>query len=1294
MRYHDEEKTRALTDRQHRCHQIFKVGNYTEQKDLNPTRAEGTCEWALQSSEYIRWTDSNHKDLLWISADPGCGKSVLARSIIDSYMSTPAVTVCYFFFKENEEQNCLATALCSILHQLFTQKPYLLHHAVPSWEINGKALQKDTHELWQIFLKATSNVSSKTICVFDAFDECREVDQDQLIQNLKSFHHQTHQPRQTCQPPNDSQTAQDTWLKFIVTSRPYQHIQNRFREITDFPYLHLMGEQENDKIRQEIDLVVKMRVDQLAKTASLPSDLQKRLEKQLLEMKHRTYLWLHLALDDIRATFENSLSPAEESIQMIPPSVDEAYEKILSRIPSGQMNTVKKIFQIILAARRPLTTREMAMALGISVRSNSRTRAEAGLDLHQLESKLRNLCGLFVFVNNSKVYLIHQTARDYLINEAVSNHPLSAYSCNLDTVEDQMAYICLRYLSMEGLDNVHNDDSQTRPDPSSFLEYSAIYWADHVRGMSLSAELEASNLMDHIYTTKADQFSPWFSIFWKHYKGSGTVPTLDVIHLAALNGHRNVIAHLLADGQVDPNVADTAGSYPLTYASSKGHYDVALLLIEYGAHVNARDECYSNALLTACADGHHHIVRMLLEHGADPNDGKKLDQSVLQYACMFGNINTVETLLIYGADANASGVLSAAVFSACCRGDVELLQILMKYGAIINHQIQDNGTGFFMACSARNAQVMKFLLEHGASESCDFAPVLTQACSAGNVEILQLLLDHISDTNTSDTAYAFCLDAACYNGNDEVLRILLEHRATSITRHKLNDSLRLSCINGHVSIVQILLSYGADFDNEDKENPTALQIACSNGNEDFVNMLLAHGADVNAQSGPAGHALRVACSAGHEKIVDILLAHGADVNAPGGCSVKNALHDACSEGHNKIVHMLLNHGADANANCEPIGNALRIACANGHEKIVHMLLSYGADINAPAGRSGGNALHAASLVGDVEIARTLLAHGADINARDSDGWSAMKYACLRGHDRVVEILLRYGADANALDGDGQSLLKCACLGNNDKILRILLKYQVNRGPEDIKSALESAIFAGDDRIVRTLLKFGAKLKSEDCLSILKSACFEGHNKIVYTLLTHEPAIEDEDCQKALRAACSKGHHKVVQVLLNYGTDVNSEYCRDTLELACFKGHDKTVQRLLNHGVQIKVEGYLGAVYSACRNGHNKVLHILLDHGVTHTKSETLQIALRTACYSGQDETVRMLLEHGVDINAASFFELSALQIARFKQHEKIIQILLEHGARESFFEILERRRALVVFLSCCGYCALLIFYLT
>ncbi|KAJ9480589.1 hypothetical protein VN97_g12962, partial [Penicillium thymicola] len=606
--HHREKATKALTVQQRRCHQDFKISKYEEQKNINPRRVEGTCQWALQSPQYIRWWESKYNDLLWVSADPGCGKSVLARSIIDDHAqaSCSEVTMCFFFFKDNDEQNHLATALCSILHQLFSQRPHLLHHAIPSWQENGERLQEEVDELWRIFTAAAlADVSRKTICIFDALDECREMDQRRLIEKLQFFYHQT------------SSLTKDTCLKFLVTSRPYDRIQDNFRTITDsFPHVHIKGEEENDRIHEEIDLVVKIWVKELAEVAQLPPKVHQRVEQQLLQMEHRTYLWLHLAIDDIRTAFKRSLRPAENSVTLIPPSVNAAYEKILSRVPADGMDTVKKILEIIVVARRPLTIGEMAVALGIATYSEARTTIQAALDPTHLQRKLRQLCGLFVFTNNSKIYLIHQTAREFLIQKERLNNLNSAYWSSLNDAEYQMAQICLRYLLMEDLED---DEGEPCSNIRNLLGYSAVHWPDHVRKMALTSDQEVTDRLHRVYDMNGTRCSLWLPIFWGAIMPHSRQPSMNALHLAAFNGHEQEVHFLFAVNKQDVNTADNTGTYPIIWASLNGHDRVVQMLLERGADVNAQGGNYGNALQAACFRGPHKIAQMLLERGADVN---------------------------------------------------------------------------------------------------------------------------------------------------------------------------------------------------------------------------------------------------------------------------------------------------------------------------------------------------------------------------------------------------------------------------------------------------------------------------------------------------------------------------------------------------------------------------------------------------------------------------------------------------------------------------------------------------
>jgi hypothetical protein len=82
----------------------FRTSNYESHRDRNPEPVNGTCQWLLQHPNYVKWRDSHLSNLLWVSADPGCGKSVLARFLADDELKpTESRITCYFFFKDDHE---------------------------------------------------------------------------------------------------------------------------------------------------------------------------------------------------------------------------------------------------------------------------------------------------------------------------------------------------------------------------------------------------------------------------------------------------------------------------------------------------------------------------------------------------------------------------------------------------------------------------------------------------------------------------------------------------------------------------------------------------------------------------------------------------------------------------------------------------------------------------------------------------------------------------------------------------------------------------------------------------------------------------------------------------------------------------------------------------------------------------------------------------------------------------------------------------------------------------------------
>ncbi|KAH8696360.1 putative ankyrin repeat-containing protein [Talaromyces proteolyticus] len=877
--HHHERMERALTEDQRRCHQVFKTSTYEERKNNNPHRIPGTCEWALRSPEYLRWWEAPNNDLLWISADPGCGKSVLAKSLVDEVFKTsdPSISIVYFFFKDNDEQNNLATALCAILHQLFSLQPQLLRHALPFWEKNHEKIQHEVGDMWRIFLAATSDPTmGKTICVFDALDECRSQDQKQLIQKLQEHHTQSHP------------SGERKWLKFLATSRPYDDIQDSFRSVTkSFPQIHLRGEEENDQIHEEINLVVKVKVADLGERLNLCTQKQRQLEKDLLHMNHRTYLWLYLAIDHIETALKDSFWPDQEPIPLVPKDVNDAYEKILDRVTPKQEATVKKILQIIVGARRPLTVQEMAMALG--------------------------------------------TAREFLITKVNRSTSIKWYLEPNET-EIEMTRICVGYLLMDDVAGGSKQD---------LLNYSAENWPDHFRHIQ-SKDDRLDQEVYKLYNLNTKLFGLWFPIFWKAEMAYGRQPSMNALHLAAFNGHNDMVSVLVINEKYVIDQADNTNMNALRWACLRGHSNIVQILLAEGTDVNGQGGNYGNALQAASFGGHFDIIQQLLDKGADVNAQGGKYGNALQAASYRGHLNIVQQLLDKGADINAQGgEYGNALQAASCGGDLHIVQQLLSKGADVNAQGGKYGNALQTASLRRHLNIVQQLLNKGAdinTQGGEYGNALQAASCGGDLHIVQQLLSKGADVNAQEGKYGNTLQAASFGG--------------------------------HFDIVQQLLNKGADVNAQGGEYGNALQAASYRGHLNIVQQLLDKGADVNAQEEKYGNALQAASFGGHFDIVQQLLDKGADINAHGGY-FGNALQAASYRGHLNIFQRLLDKGADANAHGGYFGNALQAASYGGHLDIVQQLLDKGADVNAHGGYFG-NALQAASNRGHLDIVQKLL----------------------------------------------------------------------------------------------------------------------------------------------------------------------------------------------------------------------------------------------------------------------------------------------------------------------------------
>ncbi|RYP78487.1 hypothetical protein DL771_000440 [Monosporascus sp. 5C6A] len=312
-----------LADKEKKCLQLFRLTKSTKDatyewyKNRVEDRVQGTCMWFLKHDYFQAWLKQESGPLL-VSADPGCGKSVLAKYLIDQVLPRSA-TICYFFFKD-QDQNTVRQALCALLHQLFSQKPYLIQHAMKKFDKDGPGLINSTNSLWTILGNAVQDPQAgPVIMVLDALDECAESEFEDLMRNV------------------ESQFRSNQWghgkLKYLLTSRPYEQVVSKFRRLLDaFPRIRVPGEEESEIISQEVNRVIHYRVERLAREKELSDQLKGYLEDRLLKITHRTYLWVYLVFDYLKTEgFKKTPKGVESTIATLPKSINQAYERILNK---------------------------------------------------------------------------------------------------------------------------------------------------------------------------------------------------------------------------------------------------------------------------------------------------------------------------------------------------------------------------------------------------------------------------------------------------------------------------------------------------------------------------------------------------------------------------------------------------------------------------------------------------------------------------------------------------------------------------------------------------------------------------------------------------------------------------------------------------------------------------------------------------------------------------------------------------------------------------------------------------
>ena len=146
-----------------------------------------TGGWFLKANIYLKWL-SESGSLLWLYGIPGCGKTILSSTIIQSTIeycqSRASSVVLYFYFDFNDvEKQRHEKMIRSLIVQLFSQRESSALESLYSSCMDGE--QQPTSQALLGILRQMLEGFEKTYLIIDALDECSE--RDELMTNIEEL---------------------------------------------------------------------------------------------------------------------------------------------------------------------------------------------------------------------------------------------------------------------------------------------------------------------------------------------------------------------------------------------------------------------------------------------------------------------------------------------------------------------------------------------------------------------------------------------------------------------------------------------------------------------------------------------------------------------------------------------------------------------------------------------------------------------------------------------------------------------------------------------------------------------------------------------------------------------------------------------------------------------------------------------------------------------------------------------------------------------------------------------------
>jgi hypothetical protein len=356
--------------------------------------------WILDNRDFRQWRNDPQSRLLWIKGDPGKGKTMLLCGIIDELRESIAEThlLSFFFCQAADSRINNATAvLRGLVYLLVDQHASLITHIRKKYHTR-KTIFEDTNA-WvaasDIFTDILHDPSLKvkdTYLVIDALDEC-VADLPRLLKLIV----------QEC--------AVSPHIKWIVSSRYRRAIEQTLRLDGSRARLSLELKENVDRVADAVDVYIDRCVCKLAETNQYDQqdkDLQEKVRDTMRRKAKGTFLWVSIVTKELEDVMSCDVL---QVLDALPSELIEVYQRMVQQIEARQQRDRDRCLLVLstaTAAYRPLRLEELGVSSGLPSDIAGKT---------DLVTIIVNMCGSFLTIQDEYVYIIHQSASDFLSRE-------------------------------------------------------------------------------------------------------------------------------------------------------------------------------------------------------------------------------------------------------------------------------------------------------------------------------------------------------------------------------------------------------------------------------------------------------------------------------------------------------------------------------------------------------------------------------------------------------------------------------------------------------------------------------------------------------------------------------------------------------------------------------------------------------------------------------------------------------------------------------------------------------------